>query len=695
MKKIKSIVMCGLLLLGAGAATTSCEDMFTAENKLVTTDLAPQDTVYQMMGIVKAMQKLADRTVLLGEIRADLVDVDATVASTDLQQLYNNAISTDNVYNKPADYYAVINNCNIYLAYVDSLLKSHGESYYKREICAAKCFRAWCYLELVKIYGKVPFVTQPVLTASAAEDIVASGEKADMATILDFCINDLQEYPSLPENEQLRPQYVTFSITGPFLYVRALLGELYLWRGTYTNNHDDYIEAIRMYHDYLCFPSEERSVNFYSNRWRDRYHMRAPESTYGYRFMSITNIHETDKAGVIYCDTSAYYGNTSDLRMIFNSQPCNNYYAWVSPSERIRNISAAQDYCFYQYSSASVRDTLIFDHEVNNYEGLVANTPGSLLVGDLRLTATYSTLSNLSESQYNSKVNSTKSFVMKWLSGASSINTDAKQDNIPFIRNTIIYLHMAEALNRAGFPETAFAVLKYGLTYKVMENRDIISEDEFYRLCKIKSRGFSLIEPKYTGEVADTANSSFVIWRSTVFDNPNKERVTGDGGSLSLDASSEGDLMQIGIHSIGSGDSEYNDSLYLDDAETKAGVPQVAVPEVTIELDENSTAEDSLAWEAEVEARDKAIADNKKMAADYYASDAVRAKRQARVAQLILEEEALEGVFEGYRFYDLMRYQMQEGKFTNTITMPDYITEKYGPTDRLIGKPWYLTLPAR
>ena len=195
MKVIKSIVTCGLLLLGVGAAITSCEDSFTAENKLVTTDLQPQDTLYQMMGIVKRMQKLADRTVLLGEVRADLVDVNPAVASTDLQQLSNNTISTDNVYNKPADYYAVINNCNIYLAYVDSLLKSHGEVYYEKEICAAKCFRAWCYLELAKIYGSVPFVTEPVLTADDAEDIVASGTKADMATILDFCINDLQKYP--------------------------------------------------------------------------------------------------------------------------------------------------------------------------------------------------------------------------------------------------------------------------------------------------------------------------------------------------------------------------------------------------------------------------------------------------------------------------------------------------------------------
>src|SRR5574344_1506415 len=107
--KMKSIIKCGLLLLGLGAATVSCEDMFTAENTLVTTELAPKDTLFQMMGIIKRMQKLADRTVLLGEVRADLVDVDPKHASADIQQLAANNVSATNVYNQPADYYAVIN----------------------------------------------------------------------------------------------------------------------------------------------------------------------------------------------------------------------------------------------------------------------------------------------------------------------------------------------------------------------------------------------------------------------------------------------------------------------------------------------------------------------------------------------------------------------------------------------------------
>ena len=52
------VMMSSVILSSSCFVCTSCEDMFTAENHLVTTDLAPQDTVFHTMGIVKRMQKL-------------------------------------------------------------------------------------------------------------------------------------------------------------------------------------------------------------------------------------------------------------------------------------------------------------------------------------------------------------------------------------------------------------------------------------------------------------------------------------------------------------------------------------------------------------------------------------------------------------------------------------------------------------
>ena len=730
MKKVKSIIACGLLLLGVGASTTSCEDMFTAENNLVSTDLVPQDTVYQMMGIIQRMQKLADRTVLLGEIRADLVDVNPTVASTDLQQLYNNNVDVDNVYNNPADYYDVINNCNIYLANVDEQLKTHGTYYYAKEICAAKCFRAWCYLELLKIYGEVPFITSPVLTADDAEGIVASGRKENMATILDFCIVDLEEelHKNPTMNLEMRPGYgVTFwqdiSCVNFFIPVRAILAELYLWRGSYEGQSSSarpfYLKAINMYHDYFCFPNEERGVRNYTSGWGDRDHTNWSTS-YPSRF----DVNAAENVAILPCDTVAYYGNVSDLRTVFNSQYSNNYYPWTSPSARLRSISASQQFCYVYrpLATSSNYEVIYFSSDPSDYNNAIQ-------VGDMRLSNVYRTESNQANSRDNANFNVMRSWNIKWANGSMAFpKTDVKGSYIPFYRTTILYLHMAEALNRAGFPETAFAVLKYGLTKQVMDNRNIVSQAEFDALAQIKTVGFSLSEMDYT----DDQNSSFVVWPSNVF--YNYDNVYGSNPNNGI--------AQIGIHSIGAGASEYNARYYLPTDSSQVYPVPAMLPEPEILEDpgekleyeewliqedrkDNATSktqyrryetqyeadkaayeawlisypEDLAAYEASVKAHDEVVAWNAAWLAGEIEPE-VLTKRIAVLSKMILEEEALEGMFEGHRFYDLMRYQMQEGKLSGVnavIDMPQHIREKYGDSQRdgMIGRPWYLKLPTR
>ena len=44
------------------------------------------DTVYSVIGIMNKLQSIADRTILLGEVRGDLIDVTAN-ASADLHEL--------------------------------------------------------------------------------------------------------------------------------------------------------------------------------------------------------------------------------------------------------------------------------------------------------------------------------------------------------------------------------------------------------------------------------------------------------------------------------------------------------------------------------------------------------------------------------------------------------------------------------
>lgn len=741
---MKSIIKCGLLLLGIGAATVSCEDMFKAENTLVTTNLTPQDTLFHAMGILKKMQKLADRTVLLGEVRADLVTVDESHAPVAIQELGNNEVSSTNIYNQPADYYAVINSCNIYLANVDQDRKSQGtRGFFEKEILAVKCYRAWCYLELIKIYGEVPFLTTPVLTSDDAESIVASGQKAGAMEILNYLIDDLMGYPfsqHLNENNDWRSAYGTQTFANirfneMVIPIRALLAELYLWRASYQGEGDaaqqDYVNAIRMYHDYFNFPKEEINTGRSTAEWRSR-----DEETPGDATSYWSNFNDEDEcAGVLPVDTSIYHGTVTELRAVFNSLLCNNYYPAVTPSDRLKSLSKSQDYC--QLLNEADRVVLYYREHGENYYSQYKT-----MEGDLRLYSITdgrnNVWSNSEEHRNNSSYNDVRYYNRKYGNDNRAVR---HLPFIPFYRNKILYLHMAEALNRAGFTETAFAILKYGLSYYTLTNRNLISQQEFDKLCEIKSLGFTTTEPKYSylseadkqdeqkveekKKLAEKTMGSFVVWSSEVFGTYTLMK-EGATYNRSIEENSTR-ALQRGIHSFGSGDTEYNEKYYLDDEETRAQAPSydtiqyVQLRDVGIQPVWDRAAQrkyknnhdlflvDSLKWAEDYEFNIWAQEENARkpevvaqQIEEYYNNDEIHAKRKVHVAKLILDEEALEGAFEGLRFYDLMRFQMQEGVSItpgSIISMPAFMSEnpeKYGSTPSgMVGKPWFLTLPSR
>lgn len=657
--KTKSIILSGLLLLGIGAATTSCEDMFTAENKLVTTDFAPNDTVYQMLGIVHAMQGVMDQSVLLGEVRADLVDINATT-SNDLQELSSNNVSTSNAYNKPANFYNVINNCNIYLANVDTALKTGGDYYYEKEIISTKCFRAWAYLELAKIYGSVPFVTDPVLTANAAEKIVTSTtNRRDLVSICDYFIEELQPLVQTDRNRALVPSYTERAY---FIPVRLMLAELYLYRGSFTQSQSDFQQAVINYHDFLAFTDEEEGTNEPFHAYWSNTEWFSPA-----RVISSTGL-TYNAFTYIPMDTITYYGGTvSELRSDFDAQASNNYYAPLNPATRFREIANAQQYCYLNITSSTESDTIVGRPTVTELTGV--DNPENY-VGDLRYVSSYN---NVSQSDmYHSEYSKTRQYVYKY-SGGSMLTTDVRSNNVVLYRPTQIYLHLAEALNRAGFPETAFAILKYGISESVLTDTTKVSTSEYEGLQRLASNGFASNAADWDGDVFLTVDrfSNYTVARY----------------SYSLDA---GQVVQLPIHSYGSGDVWANKNYYL--PTDSSGI--VEVPVDTFTTANLITAEDTLAHEALL----AEIAAARQTNLDWLASDEVKAKRIAALDLMILDEEALALCYEGQRFYDLMRYAKYSG---NTGYLGEAISKRKGTDNadaalqsRLsIESNWYLPLP--
>jgi len=109
----------------------------------------------------------------------------------------------------PRDYYAVINNCNYFIAHADTALRNNRNDYiFMREYAAVKAIRAWTYLQLVLNYGSVPFVTEPILTKAEAE---ANYPRYDLQKVCEYFINDLLPLAERWGNEY--PQYGTIRNT--------------------------------------------------------------------------------------------------------------------------------------------------------------------------------------------------------------------------------------------------------------------------------------------------------------------------------------------------------------------------------------------------------------------------------------------------------------------------------------------------
>lgn len=431
-KKILLYFSVGILSL---TSLTGCQGLFDldSEQVLFVEDNkldAPTDTVYSVIGVLNKLQRIADRTVLLGEIRGDLVSLTPD-ASMQLQALANFTAGTDNAYNKPEDYYAVINNCNYFIANVDTSLKKRNSPVFMKEYAAIKSFRAWTYLQLAQVYGTVPFITEPILTEKQA---AINYPLKDVKAIAEYFIEDLKPYINTPF-----PSYGSIGGTSSqnfFIPVRLLLGDLCLWSGKY-------VEAATYYHAYLTNINRPMPIQNNRSQWTN-----ATNTFEGGPINSYSSIFGTSGSEVlsyIPMETTKFNGLMSDLPNVFNSTTPNKYFYQATFSTSLRELSQKQSNCkVYENVLTSTRDTLFAPSE---------NTINGLYVGDLRLAAVvrHSTVGNNAFNTYSTSFQTISKF-------------SEARGQVCTYRRAVVYLRYAEAMNRAGFPKAAFAVLKYGLT---------------------------------------------------------------------------------------------------------------------------------------------------------------------------------------------------------------------------------------
>lgn len=444
--KAKSIISAAFAAVLFGF--TSCEDMLTTSSTIVMFEedhelKASTDTVYSVMGIVQKLQKIADRTVLMGELRGDLVSLNS-YASSDLQEIANFDFSNpDNAYNKPIDYFSVINNCNYYLSKADTTYKKGTEYVFRYEYGVVLAYRAWAYLRLAEAYGEVPFFTEPILNSVNADaSLYPSMNIREVAAAL---LKDgvMESYFDIYDKKEIEgtmlPNYGSvgdFDSRELFIPMRLIVGELYLWAG----GQENFKKAAKCYHDYFSAVNRHVSTGLDRSAWTSKYFTVA-ELGYGSLFGN------TSSQTICYIpmEDSDDKGITSQLDDIFSSTKDNYYFYKATASTALSKLSQSQKFCFVEYNDAG----LPIVHYVDPEE-MTEN-----LKGDLRLISILSLDNDIEDEKLTDDYYTSK-----------QTNSKINPVKVCMYRKDVVYLRFAEALNYAGFPESAFAVLKYGLCEK-------------------------------------------------------------------------------------------------------------------------------------------------------------------------------------------------------------------------------------
>lgn len=453
-RNIKQLLIACLLSFGGAAALTAltgCSDIFETDSDRQIIDPAldqKTDSMFYTLGILKGLQQLADQYVMTGEMRGDLTATNS-YTETDLRRLANFTADTSNKYDSAYLYYRVINNCNYYIAHRDTTLRTGSRLVALPEYAEALAVRAWAYLQLCKNYGSVPFYTEPIVSIGDAN---SQHETKDLQGICDALTPELIKFSGTPvptygeisagvlnSSDSENPVEKKVQSSKTMIPVDVILGDLFL------ETHQ-YEQAAKYYFNYLRttkLAAEQAYIYLSDSYVRRQFTERMPSSfsmtVSGFEWSDIFSI-TSPKDIVTYIPLAAnsLRGVVTELPRYFgydfysttggNASSTERYLVerQIDPSSAYIALSNAQDY-YYTPTAAAGGTTVV----------RIAD------IGDLRRLYTMRQVS---------KNDSLFTVMTKFTSA-----------NIPIYRVATVYLRFAEAVNRMGYPDVAFAILKDGI----------------------------------------------------------------------------------------------------------------------------------------------------------------------------------------------------------------------------------------
>ena len=597
-KNIKNTRILFLILCVIG--TSSCSDMFETESKSVVFDhtlSTANDSLYSALGILGQMQKLSERYVLMGELRGDLMSATEDAVEA-IQEVANFNVSPSNTYCDVTDYYSVINNCNYAITYMDTSLVNFDTKEMLPEFAAIKTMRAWTYWQLALLRGDVQWMTEPIT------DLGQSNAEYPVKTIdelAEMLIEDLVPYIGIRE---LDYGFIgDYSSQKYFIPLDLLLGDLYL----YLNRYD---EAAQAYYRYIYNHNVTVTWN-YVTRFTSEGNFSSSTfiSSYSGEMLCGLPSHE---------DPTGYHPEL--IRLAFNFKPS------VVPAASFVDSMALKP-SFYRLNDGQqgLEAVCVGDQRGQGLTNGGGSTPVSYGV----YAEGYDTKTLIAKYMNCAKSHSGSDPQNEYVNGLTYTNI------VPLYRNSMVYLRLAEALNRSGRPSLALAVMRYGL------RRDVVSG------MNMKVNEWEL-NASYTNFTEDRFNDN----RGTM----------GRGRGFAVDANAEEVNRWIGIPDF------TRETVTVQDKDDD-GNPLFEEVQATDD-------DGNLLWEDEAQTipvmEQKPVMITVGVHTEESMNDSI-----LFVEDLLVDEMAAETAFEGNRFFDLLRVARHRNEF------PAYMAER---VSRRFGK---------
>ena len=232
-------------------ALTGCKKVF---------DIKPQDQLdvanaYQnvydadaaVVGIYGKFMTLADRYVILNELRGDLLNTTAN-ADESLRQVSSHMVTAGNPYASPRPFYELIVNCNDVLENFNMMLREKRitQDEYNQRYSDIGALRSFLFLQVGIHFGEVPYVTSSLKDVDAVRN-TANFPKLPFTVLLDSLITFTENLPYkelYPSGTNLNLSVDGYPTQKFYINKKVILGDLHLWKGNYVKAAEWYRQVM-------------------------------------------------------------------------------------------------------------------------------------------------------------------------------------------------------------------------------------------------------------------------------------------------------------------------------------------------------------------------------------------------------------------------------------------------------------------